>query len=163
MCYAFGMKEPTFQMPQKPERPFVSRLQPFDSSYFAELEGPDGWIAIGQENCRNQRYFTVVDDNGQKLGIVGLYDTDDDKNISHTVVDPKYRGLGLARTFKEKLLEETGEKYYVSTVSLDNAASLAAMAKIPGAKVVSDEAYETEYHKRKFRVEHVDDRESLNA
>ncbi len=142
-------------MPPKPECPKIVGLKPFDADYFAELEGADGWIAIGQENCHNQRYFTVVSENDQKLGIVGLYDTDDEKNISHTVVDPKYRGLGLARMFKEKLLEETGEKFYVATVSLANTASLAAMSKIPGVKVVSDEVYETTYKKRKFFVEKI--------
>lgn len=141
------------QIPTKPERPKIKDLAPFDAKYFAELEGPDGWIAIGQENCRNQRYFTVIDESGQKLGIVGLYDTEDEKNISHTVVDPKYRGLGLARSFKDKLLEETGESFYVATVSLDNAASLAAMAKIPNVKIISDDEYEEEFHKRKFRFE----------
>jgi len=149
------MKEGQFfsNIPVKPERPKIKGLVLFDTKYFAELEGTDGWIAIGQENCKNQRYFTVVDENDQKLGIVGLYDTDDEKNISHTVVDPKYRGLGLARLFKEKLLEVTGEDFYVATVSLDNAASLAAMAKIPGVKIDSDEEYELNFHKRKFRFE----------
>lgn len=105
------------------------------------------------KNCKNQRYFTIVGENNEKLGIVGLYDTDDDKNISHTIVDPKYRGLGLAKDFKEKLLEQTGEHYYIATVSLDNAASLAAMEKIPGAKVVSSPEYEHEFNKRKFRYD----------
>lgn len=44
-----------------------------------------------------------------------------------------------------------GEKF--GTVDLDNAASLAAMAKIPGVKVVSDEGYEKEFHKKKFRFD----------
>lgn len=135
------------------EGPQISGLAPFDEGYFRQLEGPDGWLAIGQDNCKNPRYFTVQGDNGERLGVVGMYDTDEDKNITHTVVDPKYRGRGLAREFKERLLEAVGENYYVATVSLDNAASLRAMEKIPGAKVASDEKYEAEFHKRKFRFD----------
>lgn len=137
----------------KIERSHIGRLDNFDPTYFSQLEGSNGWIAIGQDNCTNQRYFTVLGTNGEKLGIVGLYDTADDKNISHTVVDPKYRGQGLAKKFKDKLLEATGENFYTATVDLDNTASLAAMAKIPGIKVVSDEIYEQEFHKRKFRYD----------
>ncbi len=135
------------------ERPRVGSLEEFDPAYFAELEGPDGWIAIGQGNCTNQRYFTVKGTNGEKLGIVGLYDGVDGKNISHTVVDPKYRGMGLAKELKEALLKKTGESFYISTVSLDNTASLAAMNKIPNINVISDETYEREFHKRKFRYD----------
>lgn len=128
-------------------------LKAFDPDYFASLEGKDGWIAIGQENCRNQRYFTVLDDTGERLGIVGMYDTDEDRNITHTVVDRKFRGRGLAREFKELLLEATGEDHYIATVDLDNEASLRSMEKIPGVTILSDTDYEERFHKRKFRYE----------
>jgi predicted GNAT family acetyltransferase len=135
------------------ERPQIGHLDHFDSDYFKQLEGPDGWMAIGQENCRNQRYFTVMSTTGEKLGIVGMYDTDEDKNISHTVVDPKYRGMGLAKDFKEKLLDQTGEQFYIATVNLNNASSLAAMQKISDAKAISTPEYEREFNKRKFRYD----------
>ena len=147
------MSEIPLARTEQRERPKIDHLAPFDAEYFKRLEGPDGWVAIGRENCRNQRYFTVMDSTGEKLGIVGLYDTADDANISHTIVDPKYRGLGLAKDFKDKLLEATGETYYVAAVDLENTASLAAMLKIPGIKIVSDQEYETEFHKRKFRFD----------
>ena len=51
------------------------KLGAFDLNYFHELEGPDGWIALGMKNCRNQKYFTVFDQNGTKLGIAGVFDT----------------------------------------------------------------------------------------
>lgn len=144
----------SFEMTKKPEAPKIKELAPFDPEYFAELEGPEGWTAIGQEHCTNQRYFTVIGEDGRKLGIVGLFDSDHEgKNITHTIVDPKYRGLGLARLFKEKLLDATGETFYVATVNLDNPSSLAAMSKIPGVRIISDEAYEKEFQKRKFRFE----------
>lgn len=148
------LEQPTFNaQEQRPEPPEIEHLAPFDADYFSELEGVRGWIAIDRNYCKNQRYFTVLGKDGQKLGIVGLYDTDDEKNISHTIVDPKFRGLGLAKLFKERLLDATGETFYVATVDLDNEASLVAMAKIPGVQVISDEAYENEFHKRKFRFE----------
>lgn len=137
----------------KAEKPQIGNLAAFDLAYFKRLSGPNGWLAIGQSGCKNQRYFTVLGSDGNKLGIVGLYDTDDETNVSHTIVDPKYRGLGLAEEFKDKLLETTGESYYVATVDLDNAPSLAAMSKIPGIQVASDAEYESRYHKRKFRFE----------
>jgi len=143
------------EMPPSEERHEEEQhvLDVFDKAYFERLEGKDGWIAIGQENCRNQRYFTVKDGLGERLGVVGMYDTDDDRNITHTVVDPAFRGKGLAQEFKELLLDATGEDHYVATVDLDNEASLRSMEKTPGIAVVSDQAYETRYHKRKFRYE----------
>lgn len=131
----------------------VEGLGDFDMEYFRELEGKDGWIAIGQENCRNQHYFTVEGKKGERLGIVGMYDTDEDRNMTHTVVDSAHRGKGLSAEFKEKLLDATGEKYYVATVDLDNTSSLRSMEKLEDIEVVSDEEYERKYHKRKFRHE----------
>ena len=98
-------------------------------------------------------------DKGEKLGIVGLYDTEDDKNISHTVVDPKFRGQGLAKEFKLKLLDHLNEDYFVATVDLGgpdrpaNEASIKALEKIPGIQVVSDKEYEQEFEKRKYRYD----------
>jgi RimJ/RimL family protein N-acetyltransferase len=125
-------------------------LRDFDLEYFKELEGEDGWNALGLENCHNQRYFTVFGDKGEKIGVVGVYDTDDDKNITHTVVDKKYRGMGLAAKFKQLLMDELALPYITMTISLDNVASIRATEKLPGVKRVRDEKYESDYHKAKY-------------
>ena len=126
------------------------QLGEFDMDYFKLLEGEDGWIALGQENCANLRYFTVCADDGTKVGIVGVYDTEDDKNITHTVVDPKYRGQGLAAKCKDALMDTLNLPFVTLTISLDNASSLRAADKLPGIQKVSDEKYETDFHKAKY-------------
>jgi len=62
------------------------KLGAFDMDYFTSLEGEDGWIALGQENCTNQRYFTVCAEDGTQVGIVGVYDTEDEKSVIHTAI-----------------------------------------------------------------------------
>src|SRR3989338_8281354 len=119
----------------------------FDMQYFQELEGQNGWLALGQENCINQRYFTVFGSKGEKLGIVGVYDTADVKNVTHTVVDQKYRGQGLAAKFKQRLMDEINLPFITMTISLENIASIRATEKLPGVKKVSNEQYEREFHK----------------
>lgn len=128
----------------------LGELQPLDMDYFYELEGADGWIAFGDEYYRNQRYFTVVDDKGKKLGVVGVYDTDDDNNITHTVVDPEYRGQSLATKMKLKLADSLGLNAMTMTVDLDNESSLRSVEKMPDTERVSNEVYEQENHKAKF-------------
>ena len=75
----------------------VVGLDEFDEEYFYSISegGEDEWKAIGMENCKNQKYYTVIGENNVKLGIVGIYDTDDEQNITHIVIDPKFRGKGL--------------------------------------------------------------------
>lgn len=139
--------------PEKKEQKMeVSELGEFDMDYFKSLGG-DGWIALGMEGCKNQRYFTVYSDEGEKVGIVGVYDTNDEENISHTVIDPKFRGQGLARQAKEKLMEKLDLPFLILIIDLGNASSLGAAEKIDGAEIVSDEAYEKYQHKRKYRWE----------
>lgn len=87
-------------------KPEVGSLDDFDMNYFHQIDGKDGWIAIGQENCQNQQYFTVKGKNLEKLGIAGTYDTEDGKNYAHIIVDPAYRGKGLASQFYQQLLEK---------------------------------------------------------
>lgn len=128
-------------------------LESFDMQYFQELEGQDGWLALGQENCMNQRYFTVYDNKGEKLGIVGVYDTADEKNVTHTVVDQKYRGQGLAAKFKQRLMDELDLPFITMTISLENIASIRATEKLPGVRKVSDEQYERDFHKVKYVYE----------
>jgi RimJ/RimL family protein N-acetyltransferase len=122
-------------------------LEDFDAGYFDEVDG--GWIAIGQGNCKNIKYFTALDD-GKKVGIIGVYDTDDDKNITHTVTDPKFRGQGLAAKLKKELMKKLGLDFITLTIDLDNTASLKATEKLPGVERVSDEQYEKDFHKAKY-------------
>ena len=131
----------------------IKNLGEFDMQYFQELEGKDGWLAIGQENCMNQRYFTIYGANGEKLGIVGVYDTANEKNITHTVVDQKYRGQGLAAKFKKRLMEELNLPFITMTISLENIASIRATEKLPGVQKISDDQYERDFHKVKYVYE----------
>jgi RimJ/RimL family protein N-acetyltransferase len=151
-----NFENPTPRIEQKRTPADVASLQDFDPGYFKKLEGEKGWIAIGQENCRNQKYFTVLGTSGEKLGIVGVYDTDDEKNVTHTVVDPKYRGQGLAVKFKDRLMDELGLDSITLTIDLNNESSLKATQKMPGVRRVSDEQYEQEFHKAKFIYEKTD-------
>ncbi len=144
------------EFPPKPteqKKAEIKSLSAFDLQYFHELEGPDGWIALGQENCSNQQYFTVLDNDGNKLGIVGVFNSGDNKNLTHTVVDPKFRNQGLASKFNQKLMAELNLPFITMTIDLDNKASISAVKKLPGIKKVSDEAYEGEFHKVKYIYE----------
>lgn len=131
----------------------IQGLGDFDMKYFQELEGQNGWLALGQENCMNQRYFTVYGSKGEKLGIVGVYDTSDEKNVTHTVIDQKYRGQGLAAKFKQSLMDELNLPFITMTIDLENIASIRATGKLAGVKKISDEQYEHEFHKVKYIYE----------
>lgn len=135
------------------EQVAIENLGDFDMEYFQELEGADGWIAIGQDNCLNQRYFTVFGEQNEKLGIVGVYDTEGDKNIMHTVVDPKYRGQGLAAKFKQQLMDKLNLSFVTMTIDLDNASSIKSTQKMSGVKKISDDKYERDFHKVKYIYE----------
>jgi RimJ/RimL family protein N-acetyltransferase len=135
------------------EKPEIKELGAFDENYFKELEGNDGWLALGDENYSNQTYFTVYGDNNEKLGIVGVFDTDEEKNVTHTVVDPKYRGQGLAAKFKDSLMAKLNLSFITLTISLDNIASIHATEKLAGVKKISDEQYEQEFDKVKYIYE----------
>lgn len=124
------------------------RFESFDQEYFDQIDG--SWIALGQENCTNQKYFTVVDEAGEKLGIVGVYNTAEDKNITHTIVDPGHRGKGLATKFKLQMADALNLDAMTLTIDLNNDASLNSARKMPDTKRVSDELYEKEFHKVKF-------------
>lgn len=135
------------------EKVEIKNLGDFDMQYFQELEGQDGWIALGQENCMNQHYFTVFGNKDEKLGIVGIYDTADEKNLVHPVVDQKYRGRGLASKFMQLAIDKLNLPFITMTISLENIASIRATEKLPGVKKVSDEQYEREFHKVKYVYE----------
>ena len=77
-----------------------------DMDYYYGLEGRDGWIAIGMNNCINQKYFIVIGDNNINLGIVGVYDINDERNITHIVIDKKYRGRDLTSQFYKYLIKK---------------------------------------------------------
>jgi len=141
----------------------IQNLGDFDMQYFQEMEGQNGWLALGQENCVNQRYFTVYGSKGEKLGIVGVYDTADEKNVTHTVVDQKYRGQGLAAKFKQRLIDELNLPFITLTISLDNIASIRATEKLPGVRKVSDAEYERDFHKVKYVYERPEEKQIESA
>ena len=146
------MEQPELQhYEQEPSE--IQSLENFDMQYFQELEGQNGWLALGQENCINQRYFTVYGSKGEKLGIIGVYDTADEKNVTHTVVDQKYRGQGLAAKFKQRLMGELNLPFITMTIDLENIASIRATEKLPGVRKISDEQYESDFHKAKYVYE----------
>lgn len=128
----------------------VERLGDFDLEYFKTLEGEDGWIAIGQENCKNQKYFIVVGDSGEKLGIVGVYDTEDEQNITHIVIDPKYRGKGLVQQFYDALMSRENLTTLTATIDRKNRPSIVSHERA-GFKKISDDAYENEFDKFKYK------------
>lgn len=128
----------------------IKELGDFDMEYFQELEGENGWLALGDDAYKNQKYFTVQGGGEQKLGIVGVYDTEDEKNVTHTVVDPSFRGQGLASQFKLFLMDKLGLDYITLTIDLDNVSSIRAAEKLPGVEKVSNEEYEKDYHKVKY-------------
>lgn len=135
----------------KPEKIInIAELAEFDLDYFHEIEGENGWLALGDDFYSNQRYFTVLSDDGEKLGVVGVYDTSEEKNITHTVVDPRFRGRGLAAKFKEVLMNKLNLDFITLTIDLDNESSIRAAEKLPGVKKVSDKVYEQKYHKVKY-------------
>lgn len=138
--------------PREQQQKEVGGLDAFDFDYFKTLEGENGWLAIGMENCKNQQYYTVNSVQGEKLGVVGVYDTDEEKNIAHTVVDPKFRGQGLAEKFKDKLMDRLSLPYLTLTIDLDNTSSIKSAENMKAVKI-SDEKYEQEFHKVKYRVE----------
>jgi len=128
----------------------LGKLADFDQQYFESLEGKDGWIALGHDEYENQQYFTGLSMSKEKVGIVGVYDKGSEQNILHYVVDPQYRGQGLARKLTEQLMTKLNLPQVILTIDLDNKASIRAAEKLPGVEKVSDSGYEKEYHKIKF-------------
>lgn len=124
----------------------------FDEEYFHSISAGDkyDWIAFGMENCKNQRYYTVVGRDNVKLGIVGIYDTDDDQNIAHIIIDSKFRGKNLLLKFYNALLERENLSFLTATINIDNIASVRSHEKA-GFKKISDKEYEEEFHKYKYR------------
>lgn len=138
------------------EKPEVGKLAEFDREYYHTLGDyrDREWLALDIPEFKNQKYFTVVSTTGEKLGIIGVYDTnfgsDDEINVTHTVVDPKYRGLGLAAKFKQLLMKELNLPFITLTVDLDNESSVKAVQKLPGVERIDDEEYRKRNNKAKF-------------
>lgn len=131
----------------------VTKLGEFDRQYFQEIEGEDGWLALDQEYCRNQQYFTVFGSKREKLGIVGVFDAADELNAVHPVVDKKFRGQGLAAQFMLKLMDDLNLPFITMIIPIDHTASIRATEKIPGVRKVSDKHYEEEFRKVKYVCE----------
>lgn len=137
----------------------IRELKDFDPNtdleFFHSLEGEDGWMAIGMKNCMNQRYYIVIGENDKKLGIVGVYDTEDEKNITHIVINPEYRskkiGKSLLPNFYNELLKKAGLKSLIATINPDNMASIKSHEKA-GFLKVNDPKYDWKL-KYKFSIE----------
>lgn len=129
----------------------VKGLADFDEKYFHSIaeDGEDEWIASGMKNCKNQRYYTVLGKNDVKLGIVGVYDTDDDRNITHILIDPEFRGKGLLQKFYAQLMRKEKLPFLTATINIDNIVSVKSHEKA-GFEKVSDKAFEDKYHKYKY-------------
>lgn len=129
----------------------IAELAEFDKEYFYSIskDGKEEWIAFGMENCKNQRYYTVIGDGGVKLGIIGVYDTENEQNITHIVIDPKFRGKGLLSKFYDQLLEKENLSFLIATINIDNIASVKSHEKA-GYEKISDKEYEEQFHKYKY-------------
>jgi RimJ/RimL family protein N-acetyltransferase len=154
------MNESTFAPnPEKKKIP-IKGLEDFDMQYFLDIAEGDTWIALDSEDYQNQRYFTVMGENGERLGIVGVFDTEQEKNVTHTVVDPKFRGNRLGPQFKYLLMEKLGLPYITLTVNRNNEKSIKSIQSIISSskednqpfeiKKISGDAYEEEFDKHKF-------------
>ena len=162
---------------QQIEKAEIGGLEDFDMDFFQEID-EDNWIALGNEDYKNQKYFTVKGTKGENLGIIGVFDTNEDTNVTHTIVAPEFRGNKLAAKFKHHLMDKLDLDHITLIINYDpdhppeynpdhpdfnpkvskddnttNWASIRATEKIEGVRRVSDEAYEKEFHKVKFIYE----------
>ena len=120
-------------------------LKDFDIEYFKELEGPKWWIAINQNNCSNQRYFTVFSKKWIKLWIIWVYDANvlnNEINVCHTIVDPNFRWKGYAMKFKEEIMKKLNLPFLTLTISTDNISSIKAAEKLPWTIRLSNKSIE---------------------
>jgi len=127
------------------------KLIKFDLNYFQSIAGQDdNWIAIGMDNCFNQKYYIVQDEDSNKIGIVGMYDTNDEKNLTHILIDPNYRGLGLLKEFYKLLRQKENPVYLIATIDIKNISSIKSHEKA-GFRKISNEKYEKDFHKFKYK------------
>ncbi len=129
-------------------------LVDFDLEYFKKLEWENWWNALNKNNCSNQRYFSVLWADWEKLGIIWVYDANveyDEINVSHTVVDPEYRWMWFSGKFKDLLMDTLDLPFLTLTINIDNTASINAAKKLPWIVRISDEAFERQKGKIMFR------------
>jgi len=132
----------------------VIELAEFDKDYFYSIseDSKEEWKAIGMENCKNQRYYTVIGENNVKLGIVGIYDIEDERNITHIIIDPKFRGKKLLKKFYDQLLQKEKPSFLTATIKIDNMPSIKSHEKAGFIKI-SNKEYEKEFQKYKYRLD----------
>ena len=128
-------------------------LAELDRNYFEDIRSRDKKLRSNKSfDYPDYRYFTVLSTRGEKMGIVGIYDTENDKHLTDTIVDPKYRGMGLAKKFKDLLMKELDLPYVTLTIDYDqyapddpsrtNTSSMRAAQKLPGVRRIEDPALE---------------------
>jgi len=137
----------------------IGDLVDFDREYFDDIKSRDKRLRVPNFDDPAYRYFTVLSTDGKKLGIIGIYDNKTDTNLTDTIVDPKYRGIGLAKKFKDALMEKLDLPFVTLTIDYDknspndpsknNIKSLRAAEKLPGVERIDDPNY-TKIQKAKF-------------
>ena len=126
------------------------KLVDFDRKFFNKISGKDSFNALNFKSLKNVHYFTVINAKNIPVGIIGIYDTNDDKYISHTVVKKEYRGKFYSKIFKDLIIKKLNLPYLTLTIDINNTNSVKSALKLQGIKKVSDENYEKKYHKYKF-------------
>jgi hypothetical protein len=140
----------------------ASALVKVDEKYVADLIQRDPKQEGLSAHLKDQkyRYFMVTGGNGEKLGIIGIYDNDRDKNAIHIIVDPEYRGTGLAKQFYDLIMNQLDLPFITLTIDFDpndpdgekrttNVSSMKAAAKLPDAIRINDPFYD-KFGKAKF-------------
>jgi len=136
-----------------------STLVELDKNYLKDVMRRDPKLNMHSVEDPTYRYFTVLGVSGEKLGIIGVYNTDDDKNAINIIIDPKYRGLGLAAQFYDLLIDTLNLPFVTLTIDYDphrpddpsftNIRSMRAAEKLPGVERVYEKRFE-EIQKAKF-------------
>lgn len=89
------------------------RLSDFDVSYYKDIMQEWGDPKVGQRD-RESYYYNVLDENNNKIGIVGLFIDWDLLPYGEIAIDPKYRRQGyLLKIYNLLTKEKNIETLYV--------------------------------------------------
>lgn len=102
-------------------------LTNFDINYYERIS--DGHADLMILSRDRAKIYTVIDDNGERLGVVGIFYYDN-KPFTDVSIDPKYRGRGLLIEFYRLLAKELNLSQLWAYINNDNIASIKAHEKI---------------------------------